>query len=147
MMGLTLALTRDEVLRQMGHYVGGPSDSGSSILIIMLAAAVMIGTAYYVWNWQARVSRDVGSGALLGQMGTSIGLNLRQRRLLKKMGRAANLEPSVALISPQLLTELIRRSEMGGMKLSNRQMTLMGRISEIVAASCNKSAEPPAQAA
>jgi len=145
---LAVDLTREEVLRQMGRYVGGgPSDSGSSVLILMLGAAVMIGTAYYVWQWQARVSRDVGSRALFRQMSASIGLNFRQRRLLWKMGKAANLEPSVALISPELLTQLIRRNEMGGLTLSARQAMSIGRIMELVVASCDTSGEPTVQAA
>ena len=137
---LGLTESGKEILRETSHVLRDGNLGSPLILIVLLGVVVMLTTAYYGWRWQRRMEEYVSSPQLLKMLGDSIGLAPIHYRVLRKLARAAKLEPASALISPQLLTQLVHRGEQAGLHLSSEETLRIGQILDTVAAAANKSA-------
>jgi len=111
----------------------------TTVVIVSLGLAVILASAYCGWRWAQRQSRRQDSRMLLKLLAEPIGLFGPHRRLLRRLGRAAGLEPAMALVSPQLLMHLIQRGEQAGVSLTRQQTLQVGQILDAVAAACQTS--------
>jgi len=109
------------------HGFGSPG-----ILILLLGLLVLMLTAYYYWRWQLRRAGEPNSRAVLKLAADSLELAVVHRRLLWLLGRAAGLEPAMALVSPRLLIQMVRRGEQAGLELTGEQTLALGQILDAV---------------
>ena len=136
---LSLAQSDDKTryLHQFSRYFGhDPSTMPSAVIILLVSTALLV-VAYYLYTLRRRTAGYVGSRALLRLAGDRLGLSPAQRRLLWRLGRAADFEPAAALVSPQLLSHLLHRGEQAGLRLTPDENLLIGQVLDTVAAASN----------
>lgn len=127
-------LQDNDALREVAKHWNRTGTGSPVILVLLLGVAVMLATAYYVWRWQMRRLRQPNSRALLKLAADRLGLSAVHRNLLWQIGRSAGLEPAVALVSPQLLVQMVHAGEQHGLDLTGRQMLQIGAILDTVSA-------------
>ncbi len=126
-------LTKDHSkLRHAARNIVHGHRGSAAILLVLLAVAVVVATVYYVWRWQRRVAKEPGSRALLKLGAGQIGLKSAHCRLLCRLGRAAGLEPMVALVSPQLFTLMVQQGKEAGVKLTKEEGRQLSHILDTV---------------
>ena len=111
-----------------------------AVLVLLVAVAAMTATAYYVWRWQQGKLGRPSSSALMNLIADRLGLSRSHRQLLWLLGRTADLEPAMALISPQLLVGLVHRAEKAGLSISPGQTRQISQILDAVSAACSEDA-------
>ena len=127
-------------LRRIADGWVGDGPGGPGMLILLVGVVVLMLTAYYYWRWQKRCAQEPNARAVLRFAADTLDLSSAHRRLLWRLGRAAGLEPAVALVSPRLLIHLVRRSEQVGLELTGDQTLALGQILDAVSAAADAGA-------
>jgi len=138
MMPLANIMTRDNPamdLLSRGIRNGAPISPVPGLIIFGLLAAVV--TGYLLWRHLRRQRRSPGPRVLLGRAAGALGLSAEQRRCLARLGRQGQLEPVAALVSPQMMMELVGRAEARGGKLGPDEARQVASILDVVTAACD----------
>lgn len=126
-------------LRQISEAFGDQGSRGSpAILLGILLIAIGVPLLWYAWRSAQRYEAEPSGRALLRDLGARVGLSGAQRRLLHRIGRAAGLEPALALISPSLLADLADRGRRNGLSLSGGDEQQLSHIRNRVTAHATK---------
>jgi hypothetical protein len=137
---MTLAnlLTQDNSgLRDVAKHFNQSGYAAPYVALVLLSVLATLAAGYLLWNHRRRQMQQPGSRALLKRLGDMLGLAADHRRLLWKLGRAVELEPAAALVSPAMLIEMVHRIERRGEKLSAEQAAQVAEILDIVATASN----------
>jgi len=140
-MTLTLAnlLTEEnEGIRDAARYFNTSGYAAPYVALVLVGLIVFLGCAYLLWCHRRRQMQQPGSRALLRLLGDEVGVTADHRRLLWNLGRAVDIEPAAALVSPVMLTEMVDRIRRRGEKLSAEDAAHMTEILDIVTAAGGK---------
>ncbi len=116
-----------EGLKRTGYGVPGA-------FCVFLGVLAAFAGAYALWRWRRREMLEPGPRTLLRHVADALGLPAEHRRLLWRLARQAGLEPAAALVSPQLLMQLVHDSEAAGLPLTGEERTEIASILDVVSA-------------
>ena len=116
-----------EGLKRTGYAVPGA-------FCVFLGVLLALAGAYALWRWRRREMLQPGPRTLLRRVADALELPPEHRRLLWRLARQAGLEPAAALVSPQLLMQLVHDSEAAGLPLTGEERTEIASILDVVSA-------------
>lgn len=132
-------LDNPELVRTIGRAMRDTDRGSATIVIVLLAIVTMALSAHFVWQWRRRVDSVVTGGQLLNDLGGRLGLTGPQKTLLRRLARAAGVEPAAALLSEAMLLHVVQAGEAGGVHLDSQQTVEVGRILDAVCAAARTS--------
>lgn len=120
------------------HAISKPFGEGGQgspvILLVLLGLAVGVGAAYAWWKRVQRQKQCPSSGRLLKMLAEPMGMTPAHCRVLRQLAWSAGWEPATALLSPELLGQLLQAGRARGIELTAEQDHQVGQILDLIAA-------------
>lgn len=135
---LAFGLLENPKLSEVSKSFNAGGHAAPYAALVLVSVLMVLAVGYLLWNHRRRQMQQPGPRALLKRLGDTLGLTAEDRRFLWRLGRAVDLEPAVALVSPAMLMEMVHRVERRGEKLSAEQSTHVASILDTVAAASSE---------